>query len=177
MKSHTLILWILSLILLSGCGTSRQVDTFLKATEVQVETGSKQSKDSNSSNISNSTELFDKVSSNTSDTEAVSGNGEYKEYSQSDFDSAINGGKTVVLMWHTPSCPTCVALEWSLSRSLSRIPAHTIVMKIDENKEKELTLRYKVKETNTVIILNTDGSEKRRTSGGIYTIDKLLYYL
>ena len=100
--------------------------------------------------------------------------GEYTTFSWTELTEALGNAKRVVLTVFDDQCSNCKELDNDLSTALSRIPSDVVVMKIDFTEAKRL---YAIKEMNSVIYLNPDGSVKYLSDGGITSMENLLYYL
>ena len=107
-------------------------------------------------------------------TDTDIGYGSYTDFSDEQLQTALQNKKRVVLISYDVSCDNCVQLDESVNTSLSRLPSDVVVMKISFTQAQSL---YKVKEQNSVIYLNSDGTVKYLSDGGIMSIDNLVYYL
>ena len=170
MKSKFLIIWWSLILVVSGCGTSSKVDDFIK-------------KNSDIAVIQQPIENYTGTSDSLSEQLFLGGwdeptsdgwYGEYTTFSWAGLSDVIGNTKRVVLTVFDAQCSNCKLLDSDVSTALSRIPSDVVVMKIDFNEAKT---RYGVKEMNSVIYLNTDGSIKYLSDGGITSLENLLYYL
>jgi hypothetical protein len=168
-------------IFMSGCSTSSKVDKFLAEADKQIEAKQQIEASTSLSGIAaeqqaNRVDPLDSIGG-ASQNETVSGQWYYKEYSQTAFESALGAGQKVVLFFHAGRCPSCVALEKDISTNPSRIPGDTAILKIDYDSSTELKSKYNVKEQNTIVVINSDGTESKRANGWLYRIEDVLSYL
>ena len=170
MKFFPLMVWWIFILTLSGCGTSSKVDKFL------THYGDEQVIQKPIENYSGS---YDSVSEKLllEGMENVSSDGKYGQYVTYDAEilkNALENEKKVVVVIVDETCDMCKELDQDMSTSLSRIPSDVVVMKMNFAQGQAL---YGVKEVNSVVYLNTDGSIRYISDGGIQSIDNLLYYL
>lgn len=159
------------IVLLSGCGTSSKVDNFLTSY-------------SDADVIQKPIENFSWISDDLLSEQlllgwwdadfADDGYGVYIEYSDTALQNALNEQKRVVLIAFDENCDNCVSLDQSVSTALARIPSDVVVMKILFTQAQSL---YSITEQNSVIYLNTDGSVRYLSDGGMSTIENIVYYL
>jgi proline dehydrogenase len=182
MKYILILFWISLPLLLTGCSTSSKVDKFLAEADEKI-AAQQQLEQQYDSIITwdsqNTVNPLDTIgdSSSSDDTNGPSIRWYYKDYDETVFQSALGSGQKVVLFFFSQQDPSSIALEKDINTNISRIPDNTAILKIDIDTSSDLKTRYNVSDYNTIIILNPDGSEAKKTSGWLYKIDNLLVYL
>lgn len=162
------IAWF-SVLIIAWCGTSSKVDKFLTSySDEDVIQKPVSGLESTTNSVSEQL-LLDGTSTDTD-----IGYGSYTDFSDEQLQTALQNKKRVVLISYDVSCDNCVQLDESVNTSLSRLPSDVVVMKISFAQAQSL---YKAKEQNSVIYLNSDGTVKYLSDGGIMSIDNLVYYL
>ncbi len=79
-------------------------------------------------------------------------NGIYTAYSDTAVDGALSSGKRVALFFHATWCPSCKALDKTLSSEI--IPNDVVVFKVDYDSSTELKKRYTVTSQHTIVTLD-----------------------
>ncbi len=170
MQRFMMLMSIVSVLWLYGCGTSSKVDQFLEQAE--------QSKIVTQAIdtwvlVTNENDPIDVLSEATPSTDS-SERWIYKDYTIELLQQAKVEGKRVVIIVYDISDDNSVKLDKAINLSLWRIPADVVLLKLSYLQAQEL---YKVKEKNTVIFFDTKGNITNTSDWGIYTMDSLLYYL
>ncbi len=97
------------------------------------------------------------------DEEAIIKPTGYIEYDAAQVDSALASGQKVALFFHATWCPSCKALDKSLTADT--VPSDAIIFKVDYDTSSDLKSRYRVVGQHTTVILNADGTEKSKKLG------------
>lgn len=78
-----------------------------------------------------------------------------------------------IIFFHAKWCPTCRRLDKDINENLSGIPADTIILKADYDKETELKKKYKVTIQHTLVQVDKDGKMMNKWTGSPTLIDML----
>ena len=89
----------------------------------------------------------------------------YQMYSEALVDSALKSGQKVAIFFHASWCPSCRALERTLTSNASQIPQDTIILQANYDTETALKQKYGVTVQTTVITLKSDGSLDQKMIG------------
>jgi thiol-disulfide isomerase/thioredoxin len=91
--------------------------------------------------------------------------GDIKPYTQQEFDSLAQKGKSVIVHVTAPWCPTCKAQK-PIVDSLSKQPNYSTVtiLTVDFDSEKNILKQYKVNMQSTLIAFS-GGKETSRSVG------------
>ena len=171
MQRFMMLMSMLFVLWLYGCGTSSKVDQFLEQAEQSkivtqtIDTGVVEIIDNNEE------DLLWNIDTNSSDSSA---RWIYKDYTIELLEQAKTEDKRIVIISYDVSDDNSVKLDKAINLSLWRIPADVVILKLSYPQAQEL---YKVKEKNTVIYFDTKGTITNTSDWGIYTMDSLLYYL
>ncbi len=171
MRYIGLLLWWGMVLVLAGCGTNSKVDKFISS---YGDTDVIQKPIENFSGANNDDLLSEQLLLWWASDTPNDGYGIYTDYTANELQSALSEDKNVVLVVVEPDCDNCTQLDQSMSTALSRIPVNVVVMRMSFAQAQSA---YKVIEQNSVIYLNSDGSVKYVSDGGIRTVDNLVYYL
>jgi thiol-disulfide isomerase/thioredoxin len=76
---------------------------------------------------------------------------------------ALASGQRVVLFFHATWCPSCKALDKTLSDDT--VPSDAIIFKVDYDTSTDLKKKYRVVAQHTTVVLNADGTEKSKKLG------------
>jgi thiol-disulfide isomerase/thioredoxin len=96
--------------------------------------------------------------------------GAYVPYSEVRFRDAAD--KKRVYFFHAGWCPTCRSANKAFEDNLDRIPADVVVFKTDYDTSGELKQRYAVTYQHTFVLVDQEGNQVRKWSGG--DIDELI---
>lgn len=171
MQRFVLMMTLICVLWLYGCGTSSKVDQFLEQAEQSkitiqtIDTGTIDTIDNDSDDL-----LWDSTTPAQDSTERWI----YKDYTIELLQQAKTKSKRVVIVVYDVSDDNSVKLDKAINLSLWRIPSDVVIVKLPYSQAQEL---YKVKEKNTVIYLDAKGMITNTSDWGIYTMDSLLYYL
>ncbi len=91
--------------------------------------------------------------------------GEYRIYNAGEVTQAAAAGD-VVLFFHAPWCPTCAALDRSITASGADIPAGLMIFKTDYDTSQELKEKYGVTYQHTLVQVDANGNMITKWSGG-----------
>jgi hypothetical protein len=162
---------IVSMLLVSWCGTSSKVDKFIQ----QADTSTIVSQPV-SSGIATSNTQSDDLLVNSSPSQDATDNKRwiYKDYTMELLSQAKSLWQKVVIVVYDVADDNCLKLDKAINSSLGRIPSDVMILKLEYKQAREL---YQVKEMNTVIYMAPTGKITNTSDGGIYTMDSLLYYL
>lgn len=162
------VVWsLLSLVVLAGCWTSSKVEQFLSSYESSDSIQKPIENFSGTSSVADDLFIYGALQEKTN-------YGLYTDYNKNELVQALESWKRVVLTSYSEDCDICGWLDESLAKSLSRIPEDVVIMKIPFD---EWQRTYDITEQNSVIYLNTDGSVRYMSDGGIDSIDSLVNYL
>lgn len=97
----------------------------------------------------------------------------YTTYSAESVDSALASGKKVALFFHAAWCPSCKALDKTLTAET--VPSDVVVFKVDYDNSSDLKKKYGVTGQHTVVTLDVQKNmiKKERGSENISDIVKL----
>lgn len=87
----------------------------------------------------------------------------YMTYDSAKLESALTSGKKVALFFHATWCPSCKALDKSITANT--VPGDAIIFKVDFDSSDALKKQYRVVWQHTTVILNADGTEKSKKLG------------
>lgn len=71
----------------------------------------------------------------------------------------------VVLYFHAPWCPTCVALDKNINANLGTIPDNTVIVKTDYDSSSDLKKKYGVTYQHTMVQVDSKGNKIKKWSG------------
>lgn len=94
------------------------------------------------------------------DTPQVQG---YTTYSAESVDSALASGKKVALFFHAAWCPSCKALDKTLSAET--VPSDVVVFKVDYDSSTELKKKYGVTGQHTIVTLDASKNKVKLERG------------
>ena len=168
MTYSAIVLMSLLLLVLSGCGTSSKVEKFLQD-------------ESSWGIVQQPIQEYATWSVSVSEQLLLWGNnvknsdyGSYEDYTLEWYDQATKLYDKIVLVSMIEQCESCVALDTSISKGLSRIPTQSIIFKTPFELMRKT---YGIREWNSVIYLNPDGTVYYTSDGWIQTLEDLLTYL
>ena len=87
----------------------------------------------------------------------------YAIYSHANVEAALTSGKKVALFFHAPWCPTCKALDTSLSSAT--VPSDVVVFKVDYDSSTELKKKYGVTGQHTIVTLDANKNKIKLERG------------
>ncbi len=87
----------------------------------------------------------------------------YISYDEAKMMEALASGQRVVLFFHATWCPSCKALDKTLSDDT--VPSDAIIFKVDYDTSTDLKKKYRVVAQHTTVVLNADGTEKSKKLG------------
>jgi thiol-disulfide isomerase/thioredoxin len=96
--------------------------------------------------------------------------GAYVQFDEVRFREAAD--KKRVYFFHAGWCPTCRAANKTFEDNLDRIPSDVVLFKTDYDTSRELKQRYAVTYQHTFVLVDQDGNQVRKWSGG--DIDELI---
>ncbi len=102
------------------------------------------------------------------------GGGEYKPFFPQTAKQALGDGKQVVLYFYDPQDPTDQALDKDIQARVDRVPAKSIILRIDYTANKALVESFKVTQQNTLIYLDDQWTERTRRAVGITTLAQIV---
>lgn len=102
------------------------------------------------------------------------GGGEYKPFFAQTAKQALGDSKNVILYFYAPRDPTDQSLDQDLQERKDRIPANTIIMRINFDTEESLKTAFSVTEQNTLIFLDKQWNEKSRRAMGITSLTQIV---
>ncbi len=82
----------------------------------------------------------------------------YMDYSPELVASALQSGQKVILFFAASWCPSCKALNSSITSSISSIPADSLILRVDYDNSTALKQKYGVLTQHTTVVLNSDGT-------------------
>lgn len=170
MQRFMMLMSIILVLWLYGCGTSSKVDQFLEQAEQSKIVTQAIDTWVLATNESDSTDVLSESTPSTDSIERWI----YKDYTIEWLQQAKTAWQRVVIVVYDVTDDNSVKLDKSINTSLWRIPSDVIILKLSYAQAQEL---YQVKEKNTVIYLDAKGTITNTSDGGIYTMDSLLYYL
>ena len=102
------------------------------------------------------------------------GAGSYEPYTAAKASTYTQTG-TVILFFHAPWCPLCVATEADITAHLADIPTGFHILKVDYDAATELKQRYGVTVQTTFVVLDTN-QNKVSSWTGQSTLDDILQH-
>lgn len=94
-------------------------------------------------------------------------------YATSALQNALNTDTQVVLYFSADWCPTCQALTTSLEADQFAFPDDLLVLTIDFDEQTDLVTQYGVARQHTLIYLDSNGGEAKRTVATAYTLEDI----
>lgn len=98
--------------------------------------------------------------------------GTYVAYDAGQIAQAATDG-TAILFFHAPWCPTCSALNKDIEAHVNDIPAGVTIFKTDYDTNTELRQKYGVTYQHTLVVVDANGNQLDKWSGG-NTLDSIL---
>jgi|GEM_PF-793889 len=102
-------------------------------------------------------------SSNNSSQSSVVASSNYQEYSASLLKQ--NGISNRVLFFKADWCPSCNALDKEIKADLTKIPANTLILDVDYDKNQDLRTKYGVTSQHTLVLVDENGNQIKKWSG------------
>lgn len=90
----------------------------------------------------------------------------YKDYSTETVQNEFKAGHKVVLFFHAPWCPYCIAANKAFLARTSDIPNGVTVLKTDYDSNKDLKQKYGVTYQHTFVQINSNGDMITKWNGG-----------
>lgn len=106
-------------------------------------------------------------------TEVVIENAGYIDYSEEQFQSALDEWKDVALFFHATWCGTCAALNADIVANAKEITEETTVFKVDYDSSTELKKKYGITSQHTIVVVDAEWN-KINSYQGTPTLDELL---
>lgn len=100
--------------------------------------------------------------------------GEYKPFFPQTAKQALGDKKDVILYFYDPKDPTDQALDKDIQARIDRIPANSIILRIDYTANKSLVDSFNVTQQNTLIFLDETGTERTRRAVWITTLMQIV---
>ena len=89
----------------------------------------------------------------------------YIEYTPSTLASAQTSGGQTILYFHADWCPTCRALDPSISNNINNLPAGLTILKVNYDRENDLKRKYGVTYQHTFVQVDSQGNKLKLWSG------------
>lgn len=99
---------------------------------------------------------------------------EYSEFSLATLNNSLQANKRVIIIFERTWDPTSEALRDDIITRQARIPKNTIILFANFDNEATLDTRMSVDGPNTVIYLNSQGMEMRRSWNGIVSLAQIV---
>lgn len=99
---------------------------------------------------------------------------EYKPFFPQSAKEALSAGKQVILYFYADRDPTDKILDNDILKRPDRVPANTIIFRIDYDANKNLRDSFHVTQQNTLIFLNKEGTERTRRAMGITSLAQIV---
>lgn len=90
---------------------------------------------------------------------------QYIDYSPAAFAAAA-GATHRVLFFHATWCPFCKEANADFTAHLSQLPAGTVLLKTDYDREVELKKKYGITYQHTFVVVDAAGNELAKWNGG-----------
>jgi thiol-disulfide isomerase/thioredoxin len=90
---------------------------------------------------------------------------EYIDYSSTALSSALSSSKKVVLFFHASWCPNCRSLDANIRSEAAKIPANSVILKVDYDSETDLKRKYGVVTQTTLVTLDSKGDLLNKKAG------------
>ena len=74
--------------------------------------------------------------------------------------------KKIVLFFKADWCPSCRSLDADIKASLNDIPENVVILELNYDKEGDLKKKYGVTTQHTLILVDTEGNQIKKWSGG-----------
>lgn len=97
----------------------------------------------------------------------------YTNYSDEALQSALEKNQRVILVFEQQWDPTGEALHDDIVRRETRIPKNTTILFVPINMS-EIAQRYRVQYHNTIVYLDSNNKEIRRSGNGIITLAQIV---
>lgn len=99
---------------------------------------------------------------------AQQGSSNVQHVTNATFDNDVKSDKTIVLVdFYATWCPPCQRLAPVLEQMAKEFKGKVRIMKVDVDQEKALTARFGVNRYPTMVIVDANGKELKRTIGGL----------
>lgn len=80
----------------------------------------------------------------------------YMNYDEMKVSEALASGQKVALFFHATWCPSCRALDKSISSEISSIPSDALIVKVDYDSSTEMKKKYGVTNQHTTVLIDKD---------------------
>ena len=80
----------------------------------------------------------------------------YMNYDETKVSEALASGQKVALFFHATWCPSCKALDKTISAEISSIPTDTLIVKVDYDSSTEMKKKYGVTNQHTTVLIDRD---------------------
>lgn len=114
------------------------------------------------------------LTNNADGLPTYAGGGEYANYSQTDLANALDENKRVIIIFEQQWDPTADALREDIISHTDRIPYNTILFFANIQTDKSLANSLQVSYSNSIIYLNDEWKEMRRSWNGVITLAQLV---
>lgn len=97
----------------------------------------------------------------------------YATYNEAVVQDALSKWKKVALFFHASRCPNCVALNGNIETNFAKIPADTMIFKVDYDTSDALKEKYGVTTQTTIVYIDKDMEEVNKVNSPI-NLDEVL---
>lgn len=89
----------------------------------------------------------------------------YMEYNEENYKYSLQNGRTI-LFFYVDNCDDCKTIDKQLKEEVEELATDVRVLKVDYNNAADLKSKYGIITAATLVILNSDGNEADRWTGG-----------
>lgn len=114
------------------------------------------------------------ISSNDLETLWYAGGWEYKPFFTQTAKQALADKKNVILYFYANRDPTDQSLDQDIQERKERIPANTIILRLDFDSSEDFKKAFSVTQQNTLVYLDSEGNEKTRRAVGITSLSQII---
>lgn len=104
-------------------------------------------------------------------TEYIDG---YEQFSEAEFDQALENWDEVMLFFWATRCPPCMALHRDILENQASIPEDVTIFTQDYDAKSTLKIVYDVIAKHTAIYFNADGSIKNVNTAKEHSLEDIL---
>lgn len=92
-------------------------------------------------------------------------NKRYMDYNDTNYKYSLQNGRTI-LFFYVENCDACNTIDKQLKEEVEELATDVRVLKVNYDKEADLKTKYGILTAATLVLLNSDGNESERWTGG-----------
>ena len=98
----------------------------------------------------------------------------YQVYTDIALAQALADWDNVVLFFGAVWCPLCIGLDNDINKHMENIPEDITILTLDYDVDVEMKEKYLITIQHTLLYLNSEGKEEKRTEKKYTTLDEVV---